>query len=140
MAYNIFITHAFKEDSEYNELRTWIENAPYADKLGITSDPDKSKLPEGADLRAALVDQIKAADCVLLIENMFGGYSGWMMHEFLTAREAGKRIILVKTLANTVKQRATVPMTVEGGVDTVSIWHERTLINLLKQGIMELYE
>ena len=107
------------------------------DKITITSDPDKSKLPEGADLRAALVEQINAADCVLLIENMFGSYSGWMMQEFLAAREARKRIILMKTLANTVKQRATVPMTVEGGVDTVSIWHERTIINLISQGIIE---
>lgn len=135
MAYNIFITHAWKEDKEYDELKTWLERSQLADKIAITSDPDKSKLPEGADLRAALVEQINAADCVLLIENMFGSYSGWMMQEFLAAREARKRIILMKTLANTVKQRATVPMTVEGGVDTVSIWHERTIINLIKQGI-----
>jgi len=137
MAYNIFITHAWKEDKEYDELKSWLERSPLADKIAITSDPDKSKLPDGADLRAALVEQINAADCVLLIENMFGSYSGWMMQEFLAAREARKRIILMKTLANTVKQRATVPMTVEGGVDTVSIWHERTILNLIKQGIIE---
>ena len=137
MAYNIFITHAWKEDKEYDELKTWLERSPLADKITITSDPDKSKLPEGADLRAALVEQINAADCVLLIENMFGSYSGWMMQEFLAAREARKRIILMKTLANTVKQRATVPMTVEGGVDTVSIWHESTIINIISQGIIE---
>jgi len=137
MAYNIFITHAWKDDKEYDKLKSWLERSPLADKIAITSDPDKSKLPDGADLRAALVEQINAADCVLLIENMFGSYSGWMMQEFLAAREARKRIILMKTLANTVKQRATVPMTVEGGVDTVSIWHERTILNLIKQGIIE---
>lgn len=137
MAYNIFITHAWKDDKDYSELASWIEKADFADKLNIVSDPDRSKLPEGADLRAALVDQINASDCVLLIENMFGNYSGWMMHEFLAAKQAGKRIILMKTLANTVKQRATVPMTIEGGVDTVSIWHERTILTHLRQGIAE---
>lgn len=135
--YNIFITHAFRDDADYNEIVSWLKNSNFIDKINITSEPDKSKLPEGTDLRAALVDQIDAADCVVVIEKMFENASGWMMHEFLTARNAHKRIILMKTLANTVKKRVTVPMSVDGGADVTLIWHEFTFTEAIRQGIRE---
>lgn len=133
--YNVFITHPWQENDGYSELIGWINNSEIAGSINITSDFDKSKLPEGADLRAALVEQIEASDCVVIIEKMFENYGGWMMHEFMTAKQAGKRIILVKTIANTVKKRATVPMSVEGGADVTIIWHELTFIRTLGQGV-----
>lgn len=95
--YNIFISHAWKYNSEYYNLEEMLNNAPYFTWKNY-SVPQHDALDTKTDreLEEALKRQISPCSCVLIIARMYYNYRTWIQKEIDIAKMYKKPIIVVR--------------------------------------------
>lgn len=95
--YNIFISHAWKYNSEYYNLEEMLNNAPYFTWKNY-SVPQHDALDTKTDreLEEALKRQISPCSCVLIIAGMYYNYRTWIQKEIDIAKTYKKPIIVVR--------------------------------------------
>lgn len=95
--YNIFISHAWKYNSEYYNLEEMLNNAPYFTWKNY-SVPQHDALDTKTDreLEEALKRQISPCSCVLIIAGMYYNYRTWIQKEIDIAKMYKKPIIVVR--------------------------------------------
>lgn len=115
--YNLFISHSWKYNNQYNNLINLLSNysyfsfknysVPKSDPLDISGSDYKSKL------RIAIINQMKTAHVVLIIAGVYASYSDSIQMEIEIAQELNKPIIAINpwgssTTSQIVKNAATI--------------------------------
>ena len=115
--YNLFISHSWKHNNEYNNLIGLLSNyyyfsfknysVPKSDSLDISGSNYKRKL------RMAIINQMKTAHVVLVIAGVYASYSDSIQMEIEIAQEMNKPIIAINpwgssTTSQIVKNAATI--------------------------------
>lgn len=98
MAYNLFISHSWNYDNNYQSLLRLLNAAPnfsYKDYSVPKSDPIHNAAND-AQLRAAIRNQMQHASCILILAGVYATYSKWIKIEIELAQEMGKKIIAVQ--------------------------------------------
>ena len=95
--YNLFISHAWKYNSEYYNLVDLLNNASYFSwKNYSVPQHDALDTKTNKELSDALHRQISPCSCVLIIAGMYYNHREWIQKEIEIANEYHKPIIVVR--------------------------------------------
>lgn len=95
--YNLFISHAWKYNSEYYNLVNLLDNASYFPwKNYSVPQHDALETKTNKELNDALHRQISPCSCVLIIAGMYYNHREWIQKEIEIANEYNKPIIVVR--------------------------------------------
>lgn len=115
--YNLFISHSWKYNNQYNNLINLLSNysyfsfknysVPKSDPLDISGSDYKRKL------RIAIINQMKTAHVVLIIAGVYASYSDSIQLEIEIVQDMNKPIIAINpwgssTTSQIVKNAATI--------------------------------
>ena len=133
---HIFISHAWKYNSDYEKIVQWLNEAKAEGILEWKnySVPSHSPLIDPNSnsgkyiLENELNDQIKPASIVIVIGGMYAAYSNWIEYEIKTAVKYGKYIIAVEPWG---QQR--VPTIIQNNCNVSVGWNKSSVINAIKK-------
>lgn len=95
--YNLFISHAWKYNSEYYNLVNMLNNASYFSwKNYSVPQHDALDTQTNKELDEALHRQISPCSCVLIIAGMYYNHRKWIQKELDIANSYGKPIIVIR--------------------------------------------
>ena len=132
--YNIFISHAWKYSSDYNQIVNWLNEAKEEGKLNWKNysvpehDPliDSNTTVGKNKLKQMLNNQISPASKVIVLARMYSAYSDWIGYEIDTAVDYDKFIIGVKPWG-----QERIPTKVSDNADVLVGWNKNSLINAI---------
>lgn len=125
--YQIFISHAWDYNRQYETVYEWIKNSKLL--FRNYSVPKKNPLhaQSKTKLKEDLTEQIKHANCVIIISGMYAAYSDWIDYEIDEAVRMNKYIIGIKPWG-----QERVPSKVQIHADVMVGWNSLSLINAIK--------
>ena len=95
--YNLFISHAWKYNSEYYNLEDMLNSASnFSWKNYSVPQHDALDTKTDKELEEALHRQISPCSCVLIIAGMYYNYRKWIQKEIDIAHEYNKPIIVIR--------------------------------------------
>jgi len=132
--YGLFLSHAWKADESYCELVKMLESvdsfefknhsAPESDSpVNLDDAAQKNKLISMLD------EQIRLADCVLILSGMCASDSGsyWISKEIKIAKAYSKPVIAIKP-----KEQGKVPKAVQDDAVKVVAWDAESIVSAIK--------
>lgn len=131
--YYIFISHAWKYNSEYYRLVEMLSNAPYF-KWKNFSVPEHDPLLDPNDehdretLLKELDEQIRPVHCVIILSGMYAHYSYWIRKEIEIAENYGKSIIGIKPWG-----QERVPVFVQEKADVIVGWNTTSIVDAIRK-------
>lgn len=128
--YNLFISHAWKYDYQYQTVIDWLEKSDL--KYYNYSVPEEDPLHSGSksQLKIDLTNQIKPASCVVIIAGMYDVYSEWIQYEINEALRMGKYIIGIRPWG-----AQKMPLIVQTYADEIIGWNSESLIKAIKRSM-----
>ena len=128
--YNLFISHAWKYDYQYQTVIDWLEKSDL--KYYNYSVPEEDPLHSGSksQLKIDLTNQIKPASCVIIIAGMYDVYSEWIQYEINEALRMGKYIIGIRPWG-----AQKMPLIVQTYADEIIGWNSDSLIKAIKRSM-----
>ena len=99
--YNLFISHAWKYNDDYDRLVNLLNSENSFSWLNWSAPEDKPAIPEGMVapnqvVLDAIARKINMSDCVLVISGMYVNHSDWILAEMEIAQKLGKPLIGVE--------------------------------------------
>ncbi len=130
--YDVFISHAWKYDADYDRLVMMLNEAPNF-KWRNYSVPDHDPLDARNDaaLTLALRRQIRPVNIVVILAGMYAAYSKWINREMDLADEFGKPMLGVKPWG----QQKT-PNAVTDRVDELVGWNTDSIVNAIRRNAL----
>jgi len=136
--YNVFISHGWEYDEQYNKVEDWLDEAyskcllvwdnysvPLLDTdLNPRSSIGKKKLQEKIN------NQIAQASIVLILSGMYTAHPYWIEYEVLKAANYGKYIIGVEPW----KQEST-PKVVSDYADIMVEWNKSSVTKAMLESL-----
>ena len=84
--YTIFISHSWKYDSKYNDLRNLLDKRTYFSYEALEATKNTPINSENATyIKKVLKERIKNSNIVLALAGIYASYSEWMKWEIDTA-------------------------------------------------------
>jgi hypothetical protein len=131
--YHLFLSHAWKYNSDYNRLENLLKNAslftwknysvPEHDPL---IDP---KTPGGfRKLHSMIQQQIRPVNCFLLLGGMYAAYSNWISHEIDLAKRYNKPIIAIYPYGS-----ERMPLRVQEAADEIVGWRTTSIVDAVRK-------
>ncbi|MCF8409241.1 MAG: TIR domain-containing protein [Crocinitomicaceae bacterium] len=131
--YDLFLSHAWKYNSDYYRLEQFLKAAPYF-KFRNYSVPIHNPLvdpntPTGIRfLTGELERQVKPVNCVLVLAGMYAAHSDWIHREINLANKYNKPIIGVIPWG---QQR--VPLVVQNASHAMVGWNTNSIISAIRE-------
>ena len=124
--YKLFISHAWKYGEEYYQLEKLLNNAKnfcWKDYSVPQHDCFETK-----KLKACLDEQIRQANCFIVISGMYVKYRKWIQEELNIAQEYNKPIVGIKRWG----QEKT-PIEVEKVANEMVGWNTDSIVNAIRR-------
>jgi hypothetical protein len=138
MIYHVFISHAWRDNSDYYTLEEKLEGARYF-KWRNCSNPENDPLLHPKDpydkkfLFKDLEKQIRPVHCVLIISGMYNEGREWVQKEIDIAKSFGKPIIGIKS-----RGMNGIPKAVQDAVgEIVDIWDTEAIIDAIMGALIK---
>jgi hypothetical protein len=131
--YRLFISHAWRYTKGYTRLVDLLDDAPrfrWTNYSAPRANPavDPGTVLGARALRAALKDQIRPVQCVVVISGMYAAYREWIQTEMDIADAFAKPLIGIRPWG----QKRT-PLGVIDGVDELVNWNTRSIIAAIRR-------
>lgn len=127
--YNVFISHSWEYDEDYQGVVNLLSNIPSLDWQNH-SVPEEKKLETATDeeLQNRLRDRMKNASVVITSAGMYGSeaYSTWIPREHEMAEDLGKPIVAVKP-----EGQKNIPSYIEESADEIVGWTRASVAHAL---------
>ncbi|HVD96949.1 MAG TPA: TIR domain-containing protein [Cytophagaceae bacterium] len=95
--YDLFISHAWSYNDDYNRLEGMLKEVPYFKWRNYSLTEDNAPVDDTehnrTQLKELLNNQIKPVNIVLILGGMYAAYSEWIMEEIKIAQQFRKPII-----------------------------------------------
>jgi len=96
--YRLFISHAWKYGTSYDDLITLLDKAAYFSYYNYSAPQEKPLFPAGTpsssrDIANKITNKISPSQITLVISGMYGAYSDWMQYEIDESVRMGKPVI-----------------------------------------------
>lgn len=98
MYYNLFISHSWTYSDAYDKLLSLLDSVSgfrYYNYSVPKDDPIHNASTD-FQLKQAIKDQMKYANCVLVLAGVYSTYSKWIKIELELAADMGKKIIAIE--------------------------------------------
>lgn len=129
MIYNLFISHSWTYSDAYEKLRGLLDDDfffEYKDYSVPKNDPIHNA-PNVSSLKEAIRNQMKHANCVLVLAGVYSTYSKWINIEIELAQEMRKKIIAVEPWGSEKTSRV-----VKNAADVIVKWRTDSIISAIK--------
>lgn len=131
--YNIFISHAWAYDEQYQRLKELLLAAPYLKIVNYSAPKEKPLVPSENglvsefELKSRITEKIRHSQAFLLISGMWVKYRSWVQYEISEAKRMGKPIICIRPFAS---QR--VPADLETYADRIVGWSTNSIVQAIR--------
>ena len=130
--YGLFLSHAWKNDSDYCELVKMLESDDSFEFKNYSvpdcgSPVDLDEAAQKNKLISVLDEQIRGADCVLILSGMYASDSYWISKEIKIAKAYNKPVIAVKS-----KDLGKVPKAIQDDAVKVVAWDVESIVDAVK--------
>ncbi len=126
--YNVFISHSWKYDSEYERFVKLLENATYFSWKNYSVPEYAAKLTRmNQELKNALHDQIRPVNIVIILAGMYVVYSDWIQREIIISNALNKPIIGVYPWGS-----ERMPSVVFNASKAIVGWNTNSIINAIR--------
>ena len=127
--YDLFISHAWTYNDEYYKMVNMLKQAPlFTWRNYSVPEHDPLKAKTDAQLYAALQNQIRPVNAVIVLAGMYAAYRKWIEAEIEIAKSYKKPIIGVKPWGNAV-----VPKIVQDSAKTVVGWNTASIVEAIRK-------
>ncbi len=127
--YNLFISHSWAYNHQYEGLVKLLDAAPYFSykNYSVPKDDPIHNAPTNLALKAAIRRQMASTSCVLILAGVYSTYSKWINIEIELAKELGKRIIAIEPWAS--ERTSSV---VKDSADKIVGWNTNSIVNAIR--------
>lgn len=126
--YNLFLSHSWSYDDEYENMVELLEDFPYFEfKNYSVPSTDPLDADTFIELVSELNEQIQSASVVIILAGMYVNHSTWIEIEMELANDLGKPMLGVKPRGN---DRA--PSEVQECVDEVVGWQAHSVVGSVR--------
>lgn len=127
--YNIFISHSWTYNKEYEGLKRLLDSDPNFDyrDYSVPKDDPIHNAKTDAQLKEAIRNQMRPASCVLIMAGVYSTYSKWINIEIELAKQMGKTIIAVEGRGS---ERTSA--TVKDNADKVVRWSTLSIVDAIR--------
>lgn len=126
--YHILISHSWDYSSDYETIKSWLDDASYFDwtdySVPLTKPLDVHSKRE---LEEKLRYRISLCSCVIILSGMYVSYSDWIDYEIETALEFEKPIIGVKP-----RGQERIPQKVSNNADVMVGWNSNSVVDAVR--------
>lgn len=125
---NLFISHAWSYDSHYWKVVEWFNDASnfnWKNYSVPSHDGCSSKTKTGLEL--CLDNQMRPAQCIIILAGMYAAHSDWINYEIDEAIRMGKTIIGVKPWG---AERT--PVKVQNASDILVGWNSASVVQAVR--------
>lgn len=130
--YDLFISHSWSYDDEYERMVELLEEFPYFEfKNYSVPSTDPLDADDAIELLAELFSQVKQATVVIILSGMYVNHSTWIKIEVAIANILDKPMIGVVPWGN-----ENTPTEVQENVDRMVGWQATSVV----EGVRELAE
>lgn len=131
--YDLFLSHAWKYNSDYYALERLLKNAPlfYFRNYSVPVhnpliDP---KTPVGKRLLTVeLEQQVRPVNCVLILSGMYAAHSEWIEKEIRLAQKYNKPIIGVRP-----RGQIRVPTIIQSAAVDMVYWNTGSIVSAIRK-------
>ena len=127
--FNLFISHSWKYDDQYNRFTNLLKQRPYFDYknysvpagnpiLGNLSDPQ---------LEQAIENQMRPCSIVIIMAGVYSTYSKWINKEITMAKRLGKPILAVKPFG-----AERISSVVRNAADLECAWNTESIVDAIR--------
>ena len=129
MSYNIFISHSWKYNDQYDALIRLFNSAPYFSykDYSVPKNDPIHNAPNQYQLKEAIRRQMQPASCVIILAGVYSTCSKWINIEIDLAKEMGKRIIAVEPWGS---QRTS--MVVKSAAHEIVGWNTASIVRAIR--------
>ena len=127
--YDLFISHAWRDDDDYDRLVNLLRVAPLF-KWRNYSVPQRDPLDanDARCLRQALDRQIRPVNAVLIISGMYVHYRDWIQYEMKVAQYYNKPIIGIRP-----RGAKRVPVAVQQSAAAMAGWNTQSIVRAIRK-------
>lgn len=124
---NIFISHAWKYSVDYFTIIRWLKESLIVYHNYSVPEHDPLDAGNTRKLKAALTEQMRHANIVIIIAGMYANYSNWIQYEIDEAVRMRKKIIAIKPRGN-----ERIPLTIQMAAHKTVNWNSTSLVDAIK--------
>ena len=127
--YNLFISHAWKYDTEYYRIEKLLKDAPnFSWKNYSVPQHDPLGTTTKKDLEEALRRHIRPTHVVVILSGMYVAHREWIQKEIDIASEMGKPIIGIKPWG-----RERMPQAVQNVAKEIVGWNTSSVVSAIRK-------
>lgn len=127
--YRLFISHAWRYNSDYNKIIEFLNGAPYCIYSNYSVPKhDQLEAATTSQLKEELRQQIRPVEVVVILAGMYASYSDWIKFEIDYAKEIGKSILGVEPWGS---QR--IPSVVQTNADEMVGWNTSSIVSAIRR-------
>ncbi len=129
MTYNLFISHSWTYENQYNNLIGLLDSAQrflYRNYSVPKNDPIHNA-DNTTQLKAAIRNQMQHASCVIVLAGVYATYSKWINIEIELAKEMNKTIIAVRPWASKA-----ISSVVRDNADEIVGWNTASIVKAIR--------
>ncbi|CAA0148364.1 conserved hypothetical protein [Tenacibaculum maritimum] len=131
--YDLFLSHAWKYNSDYYRLEGMLKNAPLFTwrnySVPVHNPLIDPNTPVGKRfLTNELDQQVRPVNCVIILAGMYAAYSEWIEKEINIANSYNKPIIGVKPWG-----QERVPLIVQNNAREMVGWNTNTIVSAIRR-------
>lgn len=129
MTINIFISHAWRYDDDYNRAVKLLNSAPRFAWRNYSVPRTNPLIANNVSLlKKELDDQIRPSSVVLILAGLYVSYSGWIQYEIDRSVDWGKSIVGIRPWGS---QR--LPRAVSDAADEIVGWNTSSIVNAIRR-------
>lgn len=129
MIYNLFISHSWKHNTEYENLEKLLNNASNFNfkNYSVPINNPIHNAPNSLALEQAIYDQMRPASAIIILAGVYATYSKWINIEIKLAQQMKKKIIAVEGRGS---ERTSA--IVKQSANEIVKWNTNSVINAIK--------
>ena len=127
--YDLFISHAWKYNSEYYRLEKLLEEYSYFNFRNYSvPEHDPLDFSSVKELVEKLDEQIRQSSVVLVIGGMYCNYRKWIQKEIEIAKKYKKPILLIEPYGSN-----RIPTSVELNANKIVKWNTKSIVDAIRE-------
>lgn len=127
--YRVFISHAWKYDTEYYKLEKMLKDAPnFRWQNYSVPQHDSLDTTTKKELKQALHRQISPTHIVVILSGMYVAHREWIQNEIEIASEMGKPIIGIKP-----RGQERIPQAVQDVAKEMVGWYTASIVSAIRK-------
>lgn len=124
---HIFISHAWKYNDDYYTITRWLDESLIVYHNYSVPKHDSLDAGNTRKLEAALTEQMRHANIVIIIAGMYAKHSDWIQYEIDEAVRMDKKIIAIKPRGNIY-----LPLEVQKAANKTVAWNRNSLLEAIR--------